>query len=32
VQQNRINYDNIEFNAQIDEGIFARPANAKAVK
>lgn len=32
VQQNRINYDNIEFNAQIADSLFARPANAKAVK
>ncbi|HEY0545799.1 MAG TPA: hypothetical protein VGC91_10515 [Pyrinomonadaceae bacterium] len=32
VQQSRINYDSIEYNAQIADSLFARPANAKAVK
>jgi hypothetical protein len=32
VQQSRINYDSVELNAQIADSIFARPANAKAVK
>jgi hypothetical protein len=32
VQQSRINYDSIEFNTQLADSLFARPANAKAVK
>lgn len=32
VQTSRINYESIEFNAPIAEALFARPANAKAVK
>ncbi|MBV9210778.1 MAG: hypothetical protein JOZ52_09130, partial [Acidobacteria bacterium] len=31
-QQSRINYDSIEFNAQIADSLFARPATAKDVK
>jgi hypothetical protein len=32
VQSSRINYESIEFNRPIDDSLFARPANAKAVK
>ena len=32
VQTSRTNYQSIEFNAQIAESLFARPASAKAVK
>jgi hypothetical protein len=32
VQTSRINYESIEFNVPVAETLFARPANAKAVK
>lgn len=32
MQQSRINYNSIEFNTQLADSLFARPANAKAVK
>jgi hypothetical protein len=32
VQTSRVNYESIEFNAPVAEALFARPANAKAVK
>jgi hypothetical protein len=32
VQTSRINYQSIEFNAPVPDTLFARPANAKAVK
>ncbi|HEX8138716.1 MAG TPA: hypothetical protein VF544_14210 [Pyrinomonadaceae bacterium] len=32
LQTSRINYESIEFNAPVPESLFARPANAKAVK
>jgi hypothetical protein len=32
VQTSRINYQSIEFNTQIADTLFARPANAKAIK
>ena len=31
-QSSRINYESIEFNRPVDENLFARPANAKAIK
>ena len=31
-QSSRINYESIEFNRPVDETLFARPANAKAIK
>lgn len=32
VQTSRINYQSVEFNAPIADALFARPANAKAIK
>lgn len=32
VQTSRTNYNSIEFNAQVSDSLFARPANAKSVK
>lgn len=32
VQSSRINYESVEFNRPLDDSLFARPANAKAVK
>jgi hypothetical protein len=31
-QTSRINYQSVEFNSPIADTLFARPANAKAVK
>ena len=31
-QSSRINYESIEFNRPVDDNLFARPANAKAIK
>jgi hypothetical protein len=32
VQASRINYESVQFNAQIPDSLFTRPENAKAVK